>query len=168
MTTPPDEDELRMQARLRAAFDGTPRSRPRDWLDDLLDETKTAPAAPPAPPAPPAKTATAAEDGPRWNWRALAHWSHASLTCGACAALAPVFGGQSAATGWGGVLQQAREQAGVGAAWVIASVGLTVGAVFVHRRRSWWAWALLTSAFIGTVAMASPMDIIQFVTGAQK
>jgi hypothetical protein len=66
------------------------------------------------------------------------------------------------------VLTQARTEAGVGAAWVIATVGMAVGAVWVHRRRTWPAYGALTCAFVGTVAMASPFDIIQFVTGVTR
>lgn len=169
MTTPPGADERRARVNLLRALDGAPASRSRDWLDDLLDSEHPAPrpAVPPPPPDTPPKKAAVADE-PRWDWRRLRHWPYARLTCGACAALLPFFGGQSAATEWGSVLTQARAQAGVGAAWVIAGVGLTVGALWVHRRRSWIGWAVLTSAFIGGIAMASPYDIVTLFTGVMK
>lgn len=136
--------------------------RQRDWLDDLMDE----------PPAPPPRAAQLVEEEPagdqRWDWHRLRSWPYARPACGACAALIPWYRGQSLATWWGSTLTSARTEAGVGAAWVIAAVGLIIGAVWVHNRRSWIAWALATSAFIGTVAMAHPSDIVTFITGASQ
>ena len=104
----------------------------------------------------------------RWDWSRLRYWPYARLVCGAATAILPVFGGQSAALTWGDVLYRARTEAGVGAAWIIAAVGLTVGAMWVHHRRSWLAWAGLTCAFIGTIAMASPFDLVTFMTGVTR
>lgn len=169
MTTPPDHDELRLRAALRAHIDGTPPPvRERDWLDDLMDAEPAPRTAPPAPPEPP-KTTTRDEAGePRWDWRRLFHWPYARLCCGAALALIPLDHGYSAATGWGSALRDCRAQAGVGAAWVLAGTGLIVAAVLVHRRRTWWTYTLLTTAFIGTIAMASPWDLVQLVTGVSK
>ena len=167
MTTPPDHDELRIRGRLREHIDGAPAPAParaRDWLDDLWDDAPPVPATPAA--AKPEAPEPVGEQ--RWDWRRLLHWPYARPCCGATAALLPLFHGQSAALGWGDVLHQARVQAGVGPAWIIAGVSLTVGAVWVHRRHSWPAWCALTCAFIGTVAMASPFDIVTFITGAHR
>jgi hypothetical protein len=166
MPIPPGRDELLVQAQLRARIDGTPPPpRARDWFDDYLDAT-TRPAEPPQPPDKPPAAATDTPGEPRWDWHRLLRWPYARHITGACVALIPVQDGYSAATGWGNALQQARAQAGVGAAWTIASTGLLVGAIWVNRRRSWFGWCLLTSAFIGTVAMASPLDIVRLVSGA--
>jgi hypothetical protein len=173
MTAAPGADERRIRSALDARGVGyAPQppadARTRDWLDDLwADDPPTEPASPPAPPRAP-KEARQAADGPSWDWRRLMHWPYARPTVGAGVALIPWFGAYSPATWWGSVLTQARTEAGVGAAWVIAGVGLTVAAVLVNRRRTWPAYAALTCAFIGTIAMASPFDIVQFVTGVQK
>lgn len=169
MATAPGADEVRARRNLIRALDGgAPASaRARDWFDDYVDATETKAPPPGSPPEP--ATAQAADDGePRWDWRRLLSWPYARPAVGACVALIPWFGAYSLATKWGAVLTQARTEAGVGAAWVIATVGLTVGAVWVHRRRTWPAYTLLTCAFIGAVAMASPFDIIQFVTGVTR
>lgn len=63
MSHNPGADELRMRAILRtrgvgpAALPPKPTTRPRDWLDDILDAEKTP--APPAAPAPMPEPATA-------------------------------------------------------------------------------------------------------------
>jgi hypothetical protein len=144
LTKPPATDEPTPQA-ADEQLDDDPE--PADELD----------------PAPGPKTAPAE---PHWDFRRLRHWPYARPAIGAGLALLPFFHGQSAATQWGSTLIQARAQAGVSAAWVIASVGFTVAAILVRRHRSWWTYSLLTSAFIGTVAMASPLDLVRFVTGA--
>lgn len=125
-------------------------------------------ATPPTDPPPPPKGASKAADEPGWDWRRLLHWPGARFTCGACAALLPFFSGQSTATEWGSVLTQCRTEAGVLPAWIIAGVGATVAVTLVRRRRAWYSYALLTSAFIGTIAMASPFDIVTFVTGVTQ
>ncbi|SEO83878.1 hypothetical protein [Actinacidiphila rubida] len=168
MTTPPDHDEMRIRGQLRERIDGAPVPPPRrqrDWLDDLWDTDDTKPPAAERAPEP-VEQQPAGE--PRWDWTRLRRWPLARPVCGACLALLPFLQGQSLATSWGGILTQARTEAGVGAAWVIAAVGLAIGAMWVHNRRSWIAWTLLTSAFVGTVAMANPSDIVTFITGASQ
>src|SRR5690242_14188529 len=108
MTTPPDHDELRIRGQLRAHIDGAPMPppvRPRDWLDDLMDE----PAAPRPASQPTVEEKPAGER--RWDWSRLRHWPYARLTCGACAALIPWYRDRSAALAWGHVLTQARAEA---------------------------------------------------------
>jgi hypothetical protein len=173
VNTAPGADEHRIRRALHArgvAYTPQPvpaPTRPRDWLDDYLDGTTAqTQTRPPDPPGPPDKPATATDAGePRWDWRRLRTWPYARLTTGAAIALIPWYGGQSAGTAWGHALSQCREQASVGGAWVLAAVSLTIGAVWVHRRHSWPAWAALTSAFVGTIAMGSPLDIVTFITG---
>ena len=171
MSAPPDHHELQLRARLRARIDGPPAgapSRPRDWLDDLFDDQPAPAVTPPAPPARPPVTATRDDTPgePRWDWRRLLHWPYARLCCGATLALVPLDRGQSAASGWGTALRSCRTEGSVLAAWILATVGISLAAVLVHRRRSWWTYGLLTTAFIGTVAMASPLDPVRFLTGA--
>jgi hypothetical protein len=174
MPTEPGEDEHRIRRALDARGVGyapQPPSgpvRPRDWLDDLMDDQPEPRAAPPAPPEPPKSTTTDTPGEPRWDWRRLLHWPYARLCSGATAALIPWYHGQSAATGWGSVLHSYRTGAGTGAAWIVAGIGLAVAAVLVHRRRTWWTYTLLTTAFIGTVAMASPFDLVTLITGVTK
>lgn len=177
MTLAPDENEIRVREQLRARIDGTPPgtppTRPRDWLDDLMEDRGTPAARPPGAPIPAAKppaakTERTAPGEPRFDWRRLTHWSYARLTIGASATLIPLYQGQPAAGVWAHVLRQARGQAGVLPAWIIAAAGIGAAAVLVHRRRSWWAYGLLSTAFIGTVAMASPYDLITLVTGVTR
>lgn len=174
MTTAPGADERRIRRALDARGVGyapqppaTP-VRKRDWLDDLMDAEPKPHSAPPAPPEPPKRTATGTPGEPRWDWRRLLHWPYARLCCGATLALVPVQDGQSAATGWGTALRSCRTEAGVLPAWILAAAGFGVAAVLVHRRRSWWTYGLLTSAFVGTVAMASPFDLVTLMTGVTK
>jgi hypothetical protein len=171
MTIEPDHNELLLQARLRAHIDGAPRpGRPRDWLDDLMDDEPPTPRAavpPPEPPRPPKTTAEGTPGEPRWDWRRLLHWPYARLCCGATAALVPLHNGQSAATTWGEVLRSYRTGGSIGAAWIVAGAGFITAAVLVHQRR-WYGWLLLTSAFIGIVYMASPFDLVTFFTGATQ
>lgn len=174
MTTAPGEDERRIRHALDAAGVGyapqpPANARTRDWLDDLWDDAPTPEVPPPGPPPPSRAAPPAADDGERrWDLSRLLRWPYARPSVGAVVALVPWFGGYSPATWWGSVLTQARTEAGVGAAWVIAAVGFGVSAVLVNRRRTWPAYGLLTCAFVGTVAMAHPYDIIQFVTGVTR
>ncbi len=175
MAAPPGADERRIRNALDArgvsyAPQPPAGARERDWLDDLWADKPHTPqpaALPPDPPGPPPGTATATGE-PAWEWRRLLHWPYARPAIGGAVALIPWFAGYSAATKWGAVLSQARTEAGVGAAWCIAGVGFAVTAVLVHRRRTWVVYSLLTCAFIGTVAMASPFDIVTFFTGVHK
>jgi hypothetical protein len=163
--TGPGADERRIRRALDergVSYAPQPPQRERDWLDDLMDE----PAAPRPASQPGAEEKPAGER--RWDWSRLRHWPYARPACGACAALMPWYRGQSAALAWGHVLTQARAEAGVGAAYVVAAVGLGVGVLWVGRRRSWFAWALLTCAFVGLVDMARLSDIVTFTTGASQ
>lgn len=175
MTTAPGADERRARVHLIRALHGDrphpgAPTRERDWLDELWDDNPQPKPDPPGPPPPdrPAPPATADDDEPHWDLRRLLHWPYARPTTGAAAALIPWYAGQSAATRWGAVLTQARTEAGIGAAWVIAGLGLTVTAFLVHRRRGWPSYALLVCAFVGTVAMAHPYDIVTFFTGVTR
>lgn len=171
MTTAPGADERRIRAALDARGVGyapqppAPTMREQDWLDDFFAATTQT--RPPDPPKNPPPAVAAGEGEPRWDWRRLLHWPYARLCCGATTALIPWYDGYSTATGWGHVLASCRTEATTGAAYVIASVGLTIAAVVTHQRR-WYGWLLLTSAFIGTVYMASPLDVIHLITGAPQ
>lgn len=171
MTATPGADERRARHNLLRVLDGgapTP-ARTRDWLDDLWDDEPKPKPEPPGPPPPSRAAPPAAGDGERrWDLRRLLHWPYIRPAVGAVVALVPWFGGYSAATRWGAVLTQARAEAGIGAAWVIAGVGFGTAAVLVNRRRGWPSYGLLTCAFIGTVAMASPFDIVTFMTGVTQ
>jgi hypothetical protein len=173
MSTDQGADERRIRHLLQArGVSYTPDTPPpaKGWWDRLYDDEPPAPraAVPPSePPRPPKVTAEDTPGEPRWDWRRLLHWPYARLTLGATAALIPWHRGTSAATGWGEVLRSYRTGAGIGAAWTVAGVGLITAAVLVHQRR-WYGWLLLTSAFIGIVYMASPFDLVTFLTGATQ
>lgn len=175
MKSAPGADEHRIRRALDergvsyAPQPPAPPERPRDWLDDVFDEdTAQTEPRPPAPPTPPDKPAAADAGEPRWDWQRLRHWPYARPATGAAVALIPWYRGQSAALTWGHVLELARAQASVGGAYVIAAIGLGVGAIWVHRRRSFIGWALLTCAFIGGIDMGRLYDLVQFTTGVVK
>lgn len=165
MTTPPGADE----ARTRRALDHlgvsyaptTPPPPPPDWQytapapgpDTVIRHEHHIVDPPEAPEA-------------RWDWRRLRHWPHHRLTLGVCAALAPVFGGQSATTGWGRALRQCRVQASVGGAWTLAGLALLVAVTAARWRPRWYTRALVVVALFGAAAQASPLDLVQLVTGA--
>lgn len=105
---------------------------------------------------------------PRFEWSRLWSWLRTRHWVGAAAALAPVFMGQSLATGWGAQLRDARTNAGIGGAWVIALAVTTIAVTAARRRPTWYASALVTTALFGTAAMASPFDLVTFVTGVTR
>lgn|GEM_PF-6264638 len=138
MTTAPDHDEMRIRAALRALTEPTPGSEPDT------------------------------EPEPRWDWRRLRHWPHASLTAGAAAAMVPLFHGQSLATLWGSQLRECRHQASIGGAWCLAGIGLAIAVTVARRRPRWYTRALVIVALFGTAYMASPFDLVTFITGVTK
>jgi hypothetical protein len=114
------------------------------------------------PPAPPAEPE---ED---WTWSVLwawARWRHAG---GVLAALAPVFGGWSLATGWGRTLQDCRTEQSIGGAWTLGLLALLVTATTARWRPRWYTAAALTTALFGIADMASPYDLVTFFTGVHQ
>jgi hypothetical protein len=138
VTTAPDHDEMRIRAALRALTEPTPRSEPDT------------------------------EPEPRWDWRRLRHWPHAGLTTAIVVAMAPLFGGQSLATGWGHALRACRHQASVGGAWTLAGITLLIAVTVARWRPRWYTRCAVIVGLFGTAYMASPYDIVTFVTGVTR
>ncbi|MGX1711363.1 hypothetical protein ACWIFI_18770 [Streptomyces albidoflavus] len=76
-------------------------------------------------------------------------------TTAIAAALAPVFGGYSAATALGTLLTTVRTEASTSAAWVIAAAVLGATWLLDHQRGTWLHRALLAAAVLG-VALSMP------------
>lgn len=114
------------------------------------------------PPAPPAVLHLGWEWSALWSW---ARWRHAG---GAAAALAPVFGGWSLATGWGYALQDCRTEQSIGGAWTLGLLALTVAVTAARWRPRWYSTALLVTALFGIADMASPFDLVTFFTGVHQ
>ncbi|RPK69036.1 hypothetical protein EES44_07860 [Streptomyces sp. ADI96-15] len=76
-------------------------------------------------------------------------------TTAVAAALAPVFGGYSAATALGTLLTTVRTEASTPAAWVIAAAVLGATWLLDHHRGTWLHRTLLAAAVLG-VALSMP------------
>lgn len=114
------------------------------------------------PPVPPAPQVPA---GPSWEWSRLWSWIRGRHWTGVLAALAPVFGGRSLATGWGAQLQDCREQANPGGAWTLGLIVLAVAITTARWRPRWYTAAAVTTALFGLAAQAVPYDLVTLITG---
>ncbi|MFJ4418256.1 hypothetical protein [Streptomyces sp. NPDC088925] len=144
------------------------------------------PATPPAPPPPPAPApppapievrvtvdltppAQVEEERPgalARLWARIASWR---LAVAAGAALLPWLGGSSPVTAWAHTLHTAREEAGLGAAYVIAGVALG-GAVLIYRHSNGRLVPtfFLVTASVGALGVLSWWDPIQALTGVTR
>ncbi|MGQ4514240.1 hypothetical protein [Streptomyces sp. DW26H14] len=85
------------------------------------------------------------------------------------AALAPVFGGYSAATALGIALHDCRTEASLPGAWALAG-GLLTAALYVDRtRRGWLARLLLAAVVLGALLSLPVLDgLLYLMTGVQR
>jgi hypothetical protein len=99
-------------------------------------------------------------------WAQVASWR---LAVAAGAALLPWLGGSSPITAWAHTLHTAREEAGLGAAYVIAGVTLG-GATFVYRRSAsrFLPTFILVTASVGALGVLDWWDPIQALTGVTR
>ncbi|MGW2692362.1 hypothetical protein ACWC3Y_10930 [Streptomyces sp. NPDC001296] len=181
MTAQPEADELRIRSILRnrgvgpdavtpAAVPPKPAARPRDWLDDILDETpepEPEPEEKPAAPEPrqrrrsrPAEQpATEADEAPHRGSRLRPAVPRLSLL-DAVDGIRPrvrwlIYHGTAAAAGWPlGLTRWATHTASWYAqghwastsAWVLYGLGLC--AISLYRRSRRWAWPAAWAAAI--------------------
>ncbi|MGY0023737.1 hypothetical protein ACVHNB_32810 [Streptomyces sp. YJ-C3] len=145
-------------------------TRPRDWLDDVLDgnaDTPT-PRPAPAPIADPPAEATAPEPDERRDWSWLMRWIRPwqSFTAGAVSVL-PLFNGWSLATGWARALHEMRTDTLAGA---YTTALLALGAAFLldKRRKRWLLRLALITTAVGSLGVLDWFDPITFVTGVHR
>lgn len=159
--------------------------------DELPPAPDPDPVAPPAEPAPPWWTAPAPPPGPLvvhhihhlatappapppavpdpgWEWSALWSWARWRHAGGAAAALAPLFGGWSCATGWGRALQNCRTEQAIAGAWTLGGLALLVAVTITRWRPRWYTTALAVTAVFGLADVASPFDLVTFFTGVHQ
>ncbi|WP_282795162.1 hypothetical protein [Streptomyces sp. CC224B] len=156
---------------------GTP-PRPRDWLDDILDDHATPSPAPAPEPAAVDVDVRVTVDQPitdheqhqarrDWSWL----WGHLrplhTLTAGAVA-LVPVFGGWSMVTGWAVTLHSMRDDAGVGAAYSTAALALAVAVALDWNRRRWLTRLISITALVGGLGVLDWYDPVWFLTGVDR
>lgn len=108
------------------------------------------------------------EPEPRWwerLWDRLATWRMAGALL---AALTPWMGGQSPVGAWSHTVHQARTEASISAAYVIA--GLAVGAAWALDKRTGRAVprALLVTAALGAGGVLDWYDPVLFITGVHR
>ncbi|WAL93975.1 hypothetical protein [Streptomyces sp. Je 1-369] len=100
----------------------------------------------------------------QWLWNWLRPWQ--SLAA-AGIALLPVFDGYSLATGWGAALHDARTTASVGAAYVLAGVGIGA-ALLLDRTGRLLHRALLVTSMVGALGVMDWWDPFLFLTGVSR
>ncbi|MFJ8146028.1 hypothetical protein ACIQ6R_13240 [Streptomyces sp. NPDC096048] len=100
-----------------------------------------------------------------WLWERLFTWR---MIVAILAALAPWAGGQSPVGLWSGTVHQARTEAGILAAYVIA--GVAIAATWALDRRTGRALPrfLLVTASLGAVGVLHWWDPILFLTGVPR
>ncbi|MFB6934566.1 hypothetical protein [Streptomyces chartreusis] len=138
------------------------------------------PAAPPPPPPPPAPvevrhvhevvlTVPETEDKPPslWErlWDKLVTWR---MLVALLAALLPWAGGQSPVGIWSHTVHQARTEAGVGAAYVIAGVALATAWVLDRRTGRVVPRFLLVTASLGAFGVLHWWDPFLLLTGVSR
>lgn len=181
MSHQPEADELRVRYVLRARGVGPDatalppmpvapptgfESRPRDWLDDILDTPMPAPATPGQPPDPPAPPEDGARPPRRWSW--LTGWIRPwhTLTAGVVAVL-PVFGGWSLTTGWAHALHDMRSES-VSGAYLTAAAAVGLAFLLDLRRRRWLLRLALITTTVGALGVLDWYDPVTLITGAVR
>ncbi|MFD9151553.1 hypothetical protein [Streptomyces diastaticus] len=147
---------------------------------------------PPAPPTPPAPRPPAPEPPPPGpievrvtvdllpveepdppsRWARLVDWVCARCTdwrllSAVLAALAPWLGGTSPVGAWAATLHDARTEAGLPAAYLVAAVALAV-AWAINRRGRWLGRFAFTTALIGATGVLDLYDLVLLLTGVPR
>ncbi|MFF0512446.1 hypothetical protein [Streptomyces sp. NPDC004250] len=106
-------------------------------------------------------------DPPLWSrlWDRLITWR---MIVAILAALTPWAGGQSPVGLWSGTVHQARTEAGVPAAYVIAGVALTAAWTLDRRTGRVVPRFLLVTASLGAFGVMSWYDPVLFLTGVHR
>ncbi|MDX3455063.1 hypothetical protein PV396_24500 [Streptomyces sp. ME02-8801-2C] len=108
------------------------------------------------------------EPAPRW-WERLWDWLVTwRMVIAVLAALLPWAGGQSPVGIWSHTVHQARTDAGIGAAYIIAGVALTAAWVLDWRTGKVVPRFLLVTAGLGAFGVLSWYDPILMLTGVDR
>nr|WP_241670754.1 hypothetical protein [Streptomyces lavendulae] len=108
------------------------------------------------------------ERAPRlWErlWDALVTWR---MLAAILAALTPWAGSHSPVGIWGHTVHQARTEAGVGAAYVIAGVAIAAAWALDHRTGRVVPRFLLVTALIGGLGVLDWFDALTLITGVHR
>lgn len=146
--------------------------------------TPPPPPAPPAPPAPPTAPPPAPlevrvivdlaepqqaepEPEPWWSrlWDRIVTWR---MVCAILAALLPWLNGRSPVGAWSHTVHQARTEAGVGAAYLIAGIALTAALVLDRRTNKVVPRFLLVTASLGALGVLNWWDPFLLLTGVSR
>lgn len=100
-----------------------------------------------------------------WLWEHLVTWR---MLAAILAALLPWLNGHSPVSLWAGAVHQARTEAGVLAAYVIAAVAFTVAWVLDRRTGRALPRFLLVTACLGALGVFDWWDPILLITGVHK
>ncbi|MFJ5915017.1 hypothetical protein ACIQFW_04360 [Streptomyces ardesiacus] len=100
-----------------------------------------------------------------WLWEHLVTWR---MLLAILAALVPWIDGQSPVSLWAGAVHQARTDAGILAAYVIAGVAFTVAWVLDRRTGRALPRFLLVTATLGALGVFDWWDPILALTGVHK
>ncbi|AMM12347.1 hypothetical protein Salbus254_5919 [Streptomyces albidoflavus] len=111
-------------------------------------------------PPPPTRTQRVVD----WLWDRCTDWR---LLSAVLAALAPWLNGTSPAGAWAATLHDARTEAGLPAAYLLAAAAL--GITWAINRRGRWAGRFsFTVAFVGALGVLDPYDLVFLLTGVPR
>ncbi|MGW9611858.1 hypothetical protein [Streptomyces diastaticus] len=99
-----------------------------------------------------------------WVWARCTDWR---LLSAVLAALAPWLGGTSPVGAWAATLHDARTEAGLPAAYLVAAVALAV-AWAINRRGRWLGRFAFTTALIGATGVLDLYDLVLLLTGVPR
>lgn len=108
------------------------------------------------------------EPEPRWwerAWDRIVTWR---MTCAILAALLPWAGGHSPVGAWSNTVHEARTEAGIAAAYVIAGVAVVVAFVLDRRTGRVVPRFLLVTATLGALGVLNWWDPFLLLTGVTR
>ncbi|MEU9498226.1 hypothetical protein [Streptomyces sp. NPDC048196] len=133
------------------------------------------PAAPPPDPGPIEVRVTVDLIGPQpepeperrdWSWLTSRVRPWASLISGVVV-LGPWFGGTSAVGAWSRAMHDARTEAGILPAYIIAGTALAIAFYADDRRPRWWTRGALLVALVGGTGAMAWFDPVTALTGVR-
>ncbi|QHC16879.1 hypothetical protein GR131_16285 [Streptomyces sp. GF20] len=99
-----------------------------------------------------------------WLWDRCTDWK---LLSAVLAALAPWLNGTSPVGAWAATLHDARTEAGLPAAYLIAAVALAA-AWAINRRGRWLGRFAFTTALLGATGVLDLYDLVLLLTGVPR
>lgn len=103
-------------------------------------------------------------EGRDWSWLTCRIRPWASIISGVIV-LGPWFGGTSIVSAWSMTTREARTEAGILPAYIIAGTALALTFLADDRHPRWWTRAALVVALIGGTGAIGWYDPVQFLTG---